>query len=599
MHEIRRVASRARLPRQEEADDDAMEEDEERAKMPLKKRMALASGGARGGGAPSSEEEAEEAAAGDGSQSEEDEYGSDYMGDDEDRARLATMNELDRELVIAERAEKRQEAKQRRELREEMRAREAKQRGKAPPRGRAPTADKEAKRAALQELAARRAGDKGAAREAASRWRAVDAKRRAEARAAASESRSATDEEAAEAGEEDEDDEDEAPATMAELQRLVLPRLQLEKWVDKPFFDATLPGCFVRIATGNGPDGRPKYRLAEVAAVLLGEHRGRELRSYEFGLGGRRTGRWLLLRHGVHEQAFKMSLVSNAPPEDGEVDHWAQAAKAAMRRPLTRTQLATREAALAAAHAFRYTSADVARAVEAKRAAGKAPRNVALEKEQLNMRLEVAVQAGDTEEVEALRAQIAAIDAQLETVLPRGAAAMDKINKRNVMANVAILDAAGREAASAAARVTTTNAGDPFSRRPTRVTNYWQTGKRQPAAEAPEPKAPEPEPAPAAEAPAEPADDLAKALAEEDAAAAAELDTEVLRAAPGDERERKRAAEHAARWQPFDLSKLAAPRRIPVLRHWRGGLGAAEEAIRSGKTLITLQEYYARRGAGR
>ena len=567
-----------------------MEEDEERAKMPLKKRMALASGGARGGAAPSSEEE--DAAAAAASSESEDPYGSDYMGDDEDRARLAAMKELDRELVLAERAERRLDARQRRELREEMRAREAKKRGKAAPRGRAPTADKEAKRAALQELAARRAGDKGAAREAASRRRAEDAKRRAEARAADSESRSATDEEAAGAAEEDEEDEDEAPATMAELQRLVLPRLQLEKWVDKPFFDATLPGCFVRVATGNGADGKAKYRLAEVAAVLLGEHRGRELRSYDFGPGGRRTGRWLLLRHGTHEQAFKMSLVSNAPPEEGEIDHWAQAAKAAMRRPLTRTQLATREAALAAAHAFRYTSADVARAVEAKRAAGHAPRNVALEKEQLNTRLEVALQAGDAEEVEALRAAIAAIDAQLDTVLPRGAAAMDKINKRNAVANVAILDAAGREALVAAQKVTS-NAGDPFSRRPTRVTNYWQTGKKEAAADAP--KAPEP----AAEAPAEPADELAKALAEEDAAAAAELDTDVLRAAPGDERERKRAAEHAARWKPFDLSKLAQPRRIPVLRHWRGGLGGAEEAIRAGKTLITVQEYYARRGAGR
>lgn len=37
------------------------------------------------------------------------------MADDEDRARLAAMNELDRELVLAERAEKRDEMQERRQ----------------------------------------------------------------------------------------------------------------------------------------------------------------------------------------------------------------------------------------------------------------------------------------------------------------------------------------------------------------------------------------------------------------------------------------------------------------------------------------------------
>lgn len=37
------------------------------------------------------------------------------MGDDEDRARLAAMNELERELVLAERAEQRDEMKERRQ----------------------------------------------------------------------------------------------------------------------------------------------------------------------------------------------------------------------------------------------------------------------------------------------------------------------------------------------------------------------------------------------------------------------------------------------------------------------------------------------------
>lgn len=45
----------------------------------------------------------------------DDGYGSDLMGDDADRSRLAAMNELQRELELADRAERRDEMKERRQ----------------------------------------------------------------------------------------------------------------------------------------------------------------------------------------------------------------------------------------------------------------------------------------------------------------------------------------------------------------------------------------------------------------------------------------------------------------------------------------------------
>lgn len=45
-----------------------------------------------------------------------DEFGSDLYGDDEDRARLEAMTELEREMILADRAEKRDKARQRREI---------------------------------------------------------------------------------------------------------------------------------------------------------------------------------------------------------------------------------------------------------------------------------------------------------------------------------------------------------------------------------------------------------------------------------------------------------------------------------------------------
>lgn len=46
----------------------------------------------------------------------DDGYGSDLMGDEEDRAKLMAMTELEREMILAERAEKRDEERERMKL---------------------------------------------------------------------------------------------------------------------------------------------------------------------------------------------------------------------------------------------------------------------------------------------------------------------------------------------------------------------------------------------------------------------------------------------------------------------------------------------------
>ena len=43
----------------------------------------------------------------------DDGYGSDLMGDDEDRLKLSAMNELEREMILAERADARDAARER------------------------------------------------------------------------------------------------------------------------------------------------------------------------------------------------------------------------------------------------------------------------------------------------------------------------------------------------------------------------------------------------------------------------------------------------------------------------------------------------------
>jgi RNA polymerase-associated protein RTF1 len=614
-----------------------------RTAMPLKKRMALSAGGASAaGGADSSEEEEEEAIEDDG-------YGSDYMGDDEDRERLAALPELEREQILFQRSEARQDMEEKRRVAgaaKQARRREREQaaaaaapagrKGKAGPRTRAPTAKKTAKDAALDELKARtamKAASRTEARAEAARRREEAAARRAEAGGtdsdASASARSDDDDDdgrrgdgrrrrGARGGEDDDErgggeaEEDEEPAPFAVIMRCCLTRLQLEKWADKPFFDDTVAGCFVRVGTGPGSGGVAQYRMAEVVRVLNGEHRGSELSSYAFGPGGRRTSKWLLLRHGETERAFKMAMVSNSAVGENEWRSWAQAAQRAERRPLTVSEVSTREAAIKAASEYRWASADVARALAEKRAANAAPRNVALEKELLSSRLEVALQAGDEDEVAQCQAALAECETALAS-LPRGGAAMTNINKRNATANVAILDVAAREAATlASGRAAGTMAKgsdvDPFSRRPTRVTNYWQTKAKTEAGKEADggdgDAAAQGKEAPAEAAPvggsAAVADGEPPAAAAADGgagAAAGDGDEEVALRARDDDDTHALAAAHLAAWQPIDISRCAGARTLPLLRTWRGGLNAAEEAIRSGKTLISVADYYKRRAA--
>jgi len=60
------------------------------------------------------------------------------------------------------------------------------------------------------------------------------------------------------------------PANDAELESLQVKRHTLEKWVNEPFFQATVIGCLVKVAYSG------KYHLAEIVDVQErepGKHR--------------------------------------------------------------------------------------------------------------------------------------------------------------------------------------------------------------------------------------------------------------------------------------------------------------------------------------
>ena len=81
----------------------------------------------------------------------------------------------------------------------------------------------------------------------------------------------------------------------------------------EPFVQDLAPGCFVRIGIGmDRTTGDLKYRLASVSAVAEGRHNNYELKEYEYvPRSGKTTNRWLILKFGSSERAFKITDVSN------------------------------------------------------------------------------------------------------------------------------------------------------------------------------------------------------------------------------------------------------------------------------------------------
>ena len=571
--------------------------------MPVKKRATAAARPAPGAAAaPSGGEAGEEEEELSDSDAPVDGYDSELYGDEADRARLLGMGELERENVLYERSQQRQEALEARRLKREAKSRRLGLRGVVT-RGAAPGAltGKSAKAAALEQIReARQRGQTGADRAKAAAARATQAlelageedggdyseeeegRRRGRGRGRGRRRGASVSGSDGELGS-DEDEDDVQLAGFQDILTCCVTRVQLEKWTDKPFFEAVLTGCFVRVGTGVGGDGVAVYRMARVVGVAVGTHpvTGQELRPYEFGHPpGRRSPQWLLLQHGDQQKAFKMSLVSNAAPQEREFAGWARGEMDAGRKPLRLSDVRARRKAILAADAYRWASADVARVLAAKKAAQGGPRNVALEKERLAARLEVAVQEGDEHTALDCRASLDELERDTAN-LPRGAAAMTSINKRNAQVNIQLIDesySARETAAKAAAGATGANDVDPFSRRPTRVTNYWQTkSKEQQDSEA------------AAAAAAPPA--LLPPPEEEAAAAEPTEAPDPRLLASAWPPEHPQAAAHRAAYTPLNLSRLAGPKVIPVLAGWTGGLGAAEAAIRSGVTLMTITDY--------
>ena len=432
---------------------------------------------------------------------DDDGYASDLMGDAADRAALAQMNELEREALLLERAEARKKIESRRQIvaLAKTRALELARR-EAASSTRGISSAKREELEALERVAKAKDRKERAKRvfgedesdeddegmmdsdsDSGDRRRDVVEVSRAKKAKASSRRRRDVDDDDFSDYEYDEGDESTAPATRAQIDSITLKRHQIEAWVNEPYFESAVTHCLVRVGIGLNKQQENVYRLVEVAGVADGKYKQYSLKTYEY-LPGKKTQKWLVLRWGSSEKTFRLSEVSNSPTTSDEWAAWVAHIVDSGSRKITQRDVKVCLENLKEAANYRYTEDDVTRILAEKREKQGSRHNLLFEKEQVKTKIAQAEAAGDYEALAELEQKKLELQRSItERLNPKGTMeALANINKRNEIKNSeALAKRASEQVARLKRGLTNTGEGDPFSRRPTRLTNYWDMGGKK------------------------------------------------------------------------------------------------------------------------
>lgn len=286
-----------------------------------------------------------------------------------------------------------------------------------------------------------------------------------------SESRSHSDDEGStgDGGMADSDD-DGAPGsgrpTYDDIKEITIRRSKLAKWFMEPFFEELIVGCFVRLGIGRSRNG-PIYRLCMVRNVDATEPD----RSYK--LDNKTTCKYLNVTWGNESSAarWQMAMASDSPPLEEEFKQWVREVERNGGRMPSKQDVLEKKEAIQKINTFVYSAATVKQMLQEKKTASSRPLNVAAEKDRLRRELEVAQSRHDEVDVERIKKRLQELEASRDSkVKDAKAIRLAEMNRKNRVENF--------KNASELKRVNTSlkagEAGyDPFSRRWTRSRNYY------------------------------------------------------------------------------------------------------------------------------
>ncbi|KAL1147028.1 hypothetical protein V6Z11_A10G026700 [Gossypium hirsutum] len=455
------------------------------SQVPLKKRLDPAERDDDQG----SQEEGDYDDAGSGRErdsSDESDVGDDLYKNEEDRRQLAQLTELEREMILSERADKRGDKKFTEKIRSKRENdRPSRSQRETPPlpssrgvRSSARSADRAAaKDDALNELRAKRLKqqDPEAHRKLRDASRGSSGNRglspvKRKPFTASSLSSSSQSESESRSNSEDEgstgdggmvDSEDERGTwgpngpTFNDIKEITIRRSKLAKWFMEPFFEELIVGCFVRVGIGRSKTGAI-YRLCMVRNVDATDPD----RTYK--LETKTTYKYLNVIWGNESSAarWQMAMISDSPPQEEEFRQLIREVERSGGRMPSKQDVLEKKEALQKAKTFVYSAATVKQMLQEK-----------TEKDRLRRDLEIAQSKHDDAEVERIKKRLQQLEASRQSQEKDAKAVrLAEMNRKNRVEN--FKNASGLKPVNTGLKAG--EAGyDPFSRRWTRSRNYY------------------------------------------------------------------------------------------------------------------------------
>lgn len=494
--------------RDEDSDDDDDHDDgatkkpsRSQSHVPLKKRLDPTK--------RTNDDNASASAHDDGDSSDESDIGSDLYKNEDDKQRLAKMTELEREMILSDRAAKKGE----KEFQEKMRLKKRdtivipksnnnnqsirrsdqapSSSSSVPPnsakvRSSARNAERTASKGdALSELRAKRMKQQNVettnpkpSKPKSSINKGIPSVKRKPASPTSSSSqsesgmRSDSDRESSDhngLADSDDDDDDrnitgsDVP-TFDEIKEITIRRSKLVKWLIEPFFDDLIVGCFVRIGIGKSYRG-PVYRLCMVQTVDGSNN------SQQYKVENRVTHKRLICVWGSENSAarFPVTVVSDSSASEKEYKQWVREMERTCSQMPSKQEVAGKRDAIRKTNDYIYSAATVKQMLEEKKTK---PLNIAVEKDRLKNQLEVAKCNEDEEEMKRIYRRLQELEATRQARdNDDRAKRLAEMNKKNRVENFKNLSELKRISGTLKAGE---DGYDPFSRRWTRSRNYFQ-----------------------------------------------------------------------------------------------------------------------------
>ncbi|KAF8625072.1 hypothetical protein AX15_005554 [Amanita polypyramis BW_CC] len=229
-------------------------------------------------------------------------------------------------------------------------------------------------------------------------------------------------------------EEDERPVELADLEKCRLSRDMLDKYCTAPWFEEYVQGAFVRYLIGE--DNGPVYRICEISNLAANP-----VKPYK--INERTVNQVFELKHGKSVKVFAMDKVSNGAFTDKEFDRYKNTLKAERVTLPTRKHVERKTSQMEKLITQPVTESDISAMLARKSqlSRNKSTALLTMERSRLTQALTLAQRRMDFTEVAEIDKKLAELNANADVSAAQATAAEEedklaKVNERNRKANL-------------------------------------------------------------------------------------------------------------------------------------------------------------------